>query len=128
MKSLESLNPEIWNSLNKGGFSLQMGARNIFARIAMNQRIEEKANKNTQTPSGTKGYSLKSDAVVCYSITANYRRFYSWMLGEMIKFYNTDNQYKDLRPAYIERDKKNEGTKLAVSRKCLLLLENIPFL
>ena len=45
----------------------------LNARIAMDQATEEKANKNTQTPSGTKGYSLKSGAMVCYSITADYR-------------------------------------------------------
>ena len=54
MKSLESLNPEIWNYLNNGGFSLQMGARNTFARIAINQAIEKKTHKNTQTHSGAK--------------------------------------------------------------------------
>ena len=29
-----------------------MGAHNTFKRIAINQAIEEKAKKNTQTPSG----------------------------------------------------------------------------
>ena len=52
MKSLKSSNREIWNYLNNGGFFLQMGAHNTFKRIAINQAIEEKAKKNTQTPSG----------------------------------------------------------------------------
>ena len=64
MKSLESSTLEIWNYLNNGSFSLRMGAHNTFARIAMDQAIEEKANKNTQTPTRTvwnqvKGCSLK---------------------------------------------------------------------
>ena len=55
MKSLESSNAEIWNYLNNGDFSLQMKAHNIFMRIAMDQAIEEKANKKVQCPSGAKG-------------------------------------------------------------------------
>ena len=35
-----------------------MGAHNTFARVAMDQAIEENANKNPQIPNGTKGYSL----------------------------------------------------------------------
>ena len=53
MKNLESSTLEIWNYLNNGSFSLRMGAHNTFARIAMDQAIEEKANKNTQTPTRT---------------------------------------------------------------------------
>ena len=49
---LESSNSEIWNYLNNGGLSLQMGAHKTFERIAMNQAIKKKANKNTQTPGG----------------------------------------------------------------------------
>ena len=41
----------------------------------MDQAIEEKANKHTQTPSRTNDYNLKSGAVVCYSITADYKWF-----------------------------------------------------
>ena len=59
MISLESSNLEIWIYLNNGGFSLQMGAHNNFARMAMDPAIKEKANKNKQTSSGSKGYNLK---------------------------------------------------------------------
>ena len=38
-KSLEPSNPEIWNYLNYGGFTLQMGAHNTFKRTSMNQMI-----------------------------------------------------------------------------------------
>ena len=40
------------------------------------QATEETANENTQTASVTKGYGLKSDVVVRYSITADYRHFF----------------------------------------------------
>ena len=67
---MESLNSEIWNYLNNGCLSLPMGAHDTFARIAIGQVIKEKVNKNTQTSSGKKGYSLKSGAVACYYFTA----------------------------------------------------------
>lgn len=41
---------------------------------------------------------------------------YTWRNCNIL-FYNTDNQHNDLRPAYIKRDKKDEGTKLKVWRK-----------
>ena len=57
MKSLESSNPEIWNFLNNGSFSLQK----LLLLIV-----------KTQTPFETKIYSLKSGAVVYCAITADY--------------------------------------------------------
>ena len=71
MKTLESSNAETWTYLN----IFSNGARNTFPRIALDQAIVEKANKNTKTSSGTKAI-LKYGAVVCYSITVDYRRFY----------------------------------------------------
>lgn len=54
-------------------------------RIAVDQTTEEKANKNTETPSGLIVYSLKLGAVVCYSVTTEYRRFFK-LLGGMVRF------------------------------------------
>ena len=50
MKTLESSNTETWTYLN----IFSNGARNTFPRIALDQAIAEKANKNTKTASGTK--------------------------------------------------------------------------
>ena len=75
MKSLQSSNLEIWNYLNNGGFSLQMGAHNSFARIDKDQVIEKKGSKSTKNPTWTKSCSLVSGAVVYYSVTASCRRF-----------------------------------------------------
>ena len=77
----------------------------------MDQATEEKANKNTQTPSGTKRYSLKSGAVVCYSITADYRQLFldARRNGNILKRRSSAE-----RPARIKKDKKGKGTKLSV--------------
>ena len=88
MTSLKSSYREIWKYLNHGGFSLQMGAQNTFVRIALDHAVEEKANKNTQTPSRTKGYNLKSDTVVCYCtpLLQTTDDLFFWMLGEMVSY------------------------------------------
>ena len=98
----------------------------LNARIAMDQATEEKANKSTQTPSGTKGYSLKSGAVVSYSITAGYRPFFldSWHCNSNI----LQRRSSAGRPPRIKKDKskgKGKGTKLSVYRKCLFPFESI---
>ena len=124
-------NPELLNFLNNGGFTLQLEAHNNFTRIDMNQVIEVKTNRKTQISSVTEGYSLESGAVICNSVTADYRGLYFfWMLGEMVMFYSTNNQnkYKYLWLAYVERDKKDRGPKLTVKKKCLFLLGSILFL
>ena len=49
-----------------GCFSVQLGDSNPFGRIPIDQTIEETVNKDTQTPGGTKGFSLKPGAVAKY--------------------------------------------------------------
>ena len=82
-------------------------------RIAINQVIEKKTNKNTQTPCATKGHCLKSCTVtdkrlyrlnqVQWSATLlqtkdNFFIFFL-ILREMLMVYNTNNQDMDLRAA-----------------------------
>ena len=59
MTSLSTTHPDVDEYLKAGGFSTQMSDRNTFGRIPMDQTIEETVNKDTQTPGGTKGFSLR---------------------------------------------------------------------
>ena len=56
MKDLEVSYPDVWKYLEQGGFSVQIGPENTFGKIPMDQAIQETANKDTQTPGGTKGF------------------------------------------------------------------------
>ena len=47
-----------------------MRGRNPFGKIPIDQTKEETANRDTQTPGGTKGFSLKPEAVSRYYNTA----------------------------------------------------------
>ena len=66
------------------GFSVQLGSGNPFARIPVDQTIEETINKDAQTPGGTKRFSLKPGAVNRYYLTSEYRSSYLRKLRDMI--------------------------------------------
>ena len=56
--------------MRNGGFSVQLSKENAFGRVPVDQSLEETVNKDTQTPGGTKGFSLKPGAVQRYYLTA----------------------------------------------------------
>ena len=63
----------------------------------MDQAIKEKANKNTQTPSGTI-VQLQWYATLLLQTTDEFFFFFFFLiLGEMVIFYNTDNQHRSAR-------------------------------
>ena len=72
MLSLPNSHPEIHRQLEEGGFSVQLGEKNTFGRIPMDQTIEETINKDTQTPGGTKGFSTREGAVKKFYMAAEY--------------------------------------------------------
>lgn len=49
MTRLPETHPEISKHMLDGGFSVQLGDRNTFGRIPVDQKIEETVNKDTQT-------------------------------------------------------------------------------
>ena len=67
-----------------GCFSVQLGDSNPCGRIPIDQTIEETVNKDTQTPGGTKGFSLKPGAVAKYYMTTEYRIDYLRKLRDTI--------------------------------------------
>ena len=70
---MQSDHPTVHEYLKEGGFSVQLGSKNPFGRIPVDQAIEETVNKDTQTAGGTKGFSLKPAALQRYYLTAEYR-------------------------------------------------------
>ena len=107
MRDLENSNPSAWTYLQNGGFSTQMSSSNTFGRIPMDQVIEETANKDTQTPGGTKGFSLNKGAVSRYYITADYRKACLRNLREMVNEGNRSASHPDLRKGRIRRDEND---------------------
>ena len=103
MSHLEEEHPEVHNHLMSGGFSVQVGEDNPFGRIPIDQACEETINKDTQTPGGTKGFSLKPGAVSRYYMVAEYRSIFLGQLREMLHLKSYFN-HADLQKRRTERD------------------------
>lgn len=63
MSRLPIDDPDVHDHFLQGGFSVQIGKKNSYVRIPVDQTIEDTVNKDTQTPGGSKGFSLKCRAV-----------------------------------------------------------------
>ena len=92
--------PDVHDHFMQGGFSVQIGIKNPYGRIPVDQTIEETVNKDTQTPGGTKGFSLKCGAVR----RSEYRSMYLRQLRDMIGHQDSDFRHPDLHPPRIKRD------------------------
>ena len=91
-------------NLMQGGFSVQLGSRNHFGRILVDQTIEETVNKDTQTPGGTKGLSLKRGAVSNYYLTVKYKTMYLRELRYVIGLGGSKLAHPDLQRSRIRKD------------------------
>ncbi len=103
MSRLPIGHPEVHEHFMQGGFSVQNGRQNLFGQIPVDQTIEETVNKDTQTPGGTKGFSLKSGAVARYYLTSEYRSRYLRQLRD-IGQHGSDFSHTDLQMPRIRRD------------------------
>ena len=65
--------PDVHAHVLLGEFSVQLGIKNTFGRIPVDQMIEEIVNKDTQTAGGTKGFSFIPEVVSRYFLKSEYR-------------------------------------------------------
>lgn len=107
MIHLEVEHPEVYLYFMAGGFSVQLGPFNPFGRIPVDQTIEETVNRDTQTPGGTKGFSLKEGALHRYYLNAEYRSQYLRQLREMIGLSGSPLNHPDLQETRIKRDERD---------------------
>lgn len=105
MQSLLLTHPKHHYLMN-GGFSCQIGMKNTFGRIPMDQTIKETINKDTQTVGGTKRFSTRP--VAKYYSTANDRAYYERQLRATI---SKESSYKfehsDVTKRRITRDERD---------------------
>ena len=105
MSRLQIDHPNLHNFFINGGFSVQLGTKNPFGRIPIDQAIEETINKDTQTPGGTKGFSLKSTSLDKYYIGAEFRSTSVRNLRQMTNICPQSNySHPDLQKSRRERD------------------------
>ena len=110
MSRLAIDHPQMYDYFLAGGFAVQLGTSNPFGRIPVDQTIEETANKDTQTPGGTKGFSLKAGAVSRFYLTAEYRSTCLRNLRQMTGSQPQTMCHADLEPSRITKDEKDVGS------------------
>ena len=104
MSQLPTTHPDVQAEFMQGGFSVQLGSNNPFGRIPVDQTIEETVNKDTKTPGGTKGFSLKPGAVSRHYLTAEYRAVYLRTLRDMIGQGSSKLSHPDLQGPRLRKD------------------------
>ena len=109
MSRLEETNPDVHQQMVSGGFSVQMSSCNPFGRIPVDQALEETVNKDTQTPGGTRGFSLKPETVAKYYLSAEYRSMAMRQIHEFVDGIDTGNRTKhpDLVSSRIRKDERD---------------------
>lgn len=90
--------------LLNGGFSVQIGSENPFGRIPVDQAVEETVNKDTQTPGGTKGFSLKQSTLARYDLTSEFRISFLRYLREIVSHKDCCSKHHDLQAPRMEKD------------------------
>jgi len=118
MTQLPVEHPEVHAHFLQGGFAVQIGNQNPFGRIPVDQTIEETVNKDTQTPGGTKGFSLKPGAVSKYYLTSEYRSAYLRQLREMVGRGDSHFNHPDLQLPRIKRDEADVQSIIDILENC----------
>ena len=104
MSHLPEEHPDAFKYVRSGGLSVQLGNSNPFGRVPVDQTCEETINKDTQTSGGTKGFSLKPNAVSKYYLLAEYRSTFLRQLRDMLHINSSSLKHNDLHRLRITRD------------------------
>ena len=107
MINLVHTHPELFRYLKDSGFSTQIDNENPFGSIPMDQTIQETINKDTQTPGGTRGFSMKKSAISKHCITTDYRASCVHQLRYFVNSQWLGIKYPDLSRARIQRDEED---------------------
>ncbi|KAG1690987.1 hypothetical protein GQR58_007560 [Nymphon striatum] len=109
MTQLEQTCPDLHTHFLNGGFSVQLRQANPFAKIAIDQTVEETVNKDTQTAGGTKGLSLKQSALTRYYLTAEHRVEALRQLRDLISSGQSREglNHSDLQSSRVKRDEND---------------------
>ena len=104
MSHLSKEHPVAFKYISSGGLSVQLSNSNPFGRVPVDQTCEETVNKDTQTSGGTKGFSLKPNAVSKYYLVEGYRSTFLWQLKDMLHINISSPKHNDLHRSGITRD------------------------
>ena len=104
MSHLSVEHPDAFKYVRSGGLSVELSNSNPFGRAPVIQTCEETVNNNTQTSGGTKGFSLKPNAVSKYYLVAEYQSAFLRQLKDMLYINSSSPKHHDLHRSRINRD------------------------
>jgi len=104
MSQLRNDHPEVLQHFLEGEFSVQLGEKNPFAKIPLDQTIEETANRDTKVAGGVRKYSLKPGAVSRFFLTAEYRSSFLRHLRDVLVTGKSDHGHVELQNSRIKKD------------------------
>ena len=104
MTNLPEKNPDVYEAFKSGQFSVQLSTINPFGRLPVDQTTEVTVNKDTQTPGGTTGFSLKASSVKRFYLTAEYRSAFLGQLRDLVKGGKTELRHPELQHTRIKTD------------------------
>ena len=104
MSHLPEEHPDVFKYVSSGGLSVQLSSSHLFGRVPVDQTCEETVNKDTQTSGGTKGFSLKPNAVSKYYLVVEYRSTFVGQLKGTVHINNSIPQHNDLHRSRITRN------------------------
>lgn len=107
MTKLEEDHPTSYQQVLEGRFSVQLSENNTFGRIPVDQTVEETVNRDTQTPGGTRGFSLKPTAVSKYYLTAEHRSTCIRQLRALVELKDHGLNHPDLGASRIQKDESD---------------------
>ena len=106
MTNLSEKNPAVYEAFKTGNFSVQMSSNNPFGKIPVDQTTEVTVNKDTQTPGGTTGFSLKVGAIKRYYITAEHRNAFLGQLRDLVQGNKSELHHTELERTRIQKDEE----------------------
>ena len=107
MLSLESDHPEVYHEFINGNFTVQISSSNTFGRIEADKTIETTINRDSKTPDGTTGFSVKHGAVQRWTLNSSYRASVRKLIHQLAIYKKSDITHRDLLPSAISRDGKD---------------------
>lgn len=104
MTTLEVDHPEVYQSFMEGQFSVQLAGDNPFGRLPVDQTTAVTVNKDTKIAGGVTNFSLKTQAVNRFYLTAEFRSAFLGQLRDMVQVRRLSFHHDEMQKPRIIKD------------------------
>ena len=107
MTTLEADHPEVYQSFMEEQFSVQLAGDNPFGRLPVDQTTEVTVNKDTKIAGGVTKFSLKTEAVNRFYLTAEFRSAFLGQLRDMVQVRRLSFHHDEMQTPRFIKDEVN---------------------